>query len=120
MIDPELQSYLSGINQHLVEIKKNQKHGIWRSFFNGMLSAFGYLFGLAFVIVMIGWILNKTGTLPAFKEELRNFNAFITQARLMINSSSPSTGQSGQQGSGASGTTITLPNGQQVHINQQP
>lgn len=118
MIDPELQSYLSGINQHLVEIKKNQKHGIWRSFFNGMFSAFGYLFGLAFVIVIIGWILNKTGTLPAFKEELRNFSSFINQARMFVNSTQSASQAGGQQGSGSGAAVITLPNGQQVRVSQ--
>jgi hypothetical protein len=81
MIEPELQHYLSGINQHLVEIKKNQKQGIWRSFFNGVFSAFGYIVGLFVFIFVLGFILNKLGILPAWKEQIKTFQTLIDKAQ---------------------------------------
>ena len=105
MIDPELEKHLAEINNNLVQIKKKTKTGIWRSFFNGIFSALGYLVGLTIVVVVVGWFLNKVGLLPAFKKQLADFSDFISEAKKVI---APDKQRSG--------TTVVLPNGQEVKI----
>lgn len=107
MIEPELQHYLSGINQHLVEIKKNQKHGIWRSFFNGVFSAFGYAVGLAILITVVGFILRQTGYWDKFKQQAKDVGDILDQIKNLKEPFSQ-TGES----------TITLPDGRQVKVRQ--
>lgn len=118
MIEPELQNYLSGINQSLTEIKKKKQAGIWRSFFNGMFGAFGYLVGIILVVVIVGWFLQKTGLIAPFQGQWQKFQNFMTDAENTLHSSqSPS--QDAQQGTQApAGTIITLPNGQKVQVVQ--
>ena len=91
---------------NLVEIKHKTGTSVWKSFFNGMFSALGYVTGLAIVIVVLGWFLNKTGLLPAFKTEMQNFSDVINQAK---NLTAPSNNK-------GTSTTVTLPNGQKVQV----
>lgn len=107
MIDPELQHYLSGINQHLVDIKKNQKHGIWRSLFNGIFTAIGYAIGLAIVITILSFILRQTGYWDKFKQQAKDVGDIMDQIK---NFKEPF-GQTGER-------TIILPDGREVKISQ--
>ncbi len=84
MIDPELRHYLSGLNQNLTEIKNQKSPGIWRAFLNGMFSAFGYVVGLALMVAVLVWILNATGLLPEFKNQVKDFKTFMTKAEKLI------------------------------------
>ena len=115
MLDPELKNYLSGINLHLTEIKAKKNPGIWRSFFNGMFSAFGYIVGLALVVVVLGWVLNKMGLTAAFKQQLKDYQVFFNEAKKVMNISSE-TQQSSYSNQPAGDTTITLPDGRQVKV----
>ena len=108
MIEPELQKYLSGFNQHLTELKAKKTPGIWRAFFNGMFSAFGYLVGVILVIFVVGWFLQKTGLIKPFQEQWAKFQNFMTQAEnTMSNTQTP------QQ---SSGSVYTLPDGSKVKV----
>lgn len=115
MIDPELKNYLSGINQHLTELNAKKHPGVLRAFFNGMFSALGYVAGLALVIVVLGWVLNKTGLLPAFKQQVSDFQAFMDQAKKVM---SVGEGQVQNTKSSNNETILTLPDGRQVKIVQ--
>jgi hypothetical protein len=105
MIDPELEKTLKEINNNLIQIKKKTKNGIWHAFFHGMFSALGYVVGLAVVVVVLGWFLQKSGLLDSFKKQAANFQSLIDQAKKLT---SPE-----KQGSG---TTVVLPNGREVKI----
>jgi hypothetical protein len=108
MIDPEIQHYLSGINQNLTEIKAKKSPGIWRSFFNGMFSAFGYLVGVVLVIIIVGWFLQKTGLIKPFQEQWAKFQNFMAQAENTMSNTQPA-----QQGNGS---VYTLPDGSKVKV----
>ncbi len=108
MIEPELQNYLSGINQHLVDIKNKKHPGIWRSFFNGIFSAIGYAVGLAIVIAILGWILQKTGYLDKFKQQAKDVQDIISQVKDFR-----------QPFNQAGESTIVLPDGRQVKVQNQ-
>ena len=114
MMDPELQHYLSGINQHLVDIKNKRTPGIFRSFFHGMFTALGYIFGFALIILGLTWFLNRIGVLPAFQKQLRDFQTFVNTAQKTLS------GEQSGQGTGQTelnvGSTFVLPNGQKVKI----
>ncbi len=105
MIEPELQNYLSGINQHLVDIKKKKNPGVWRAFFNGIFSAIGYAVGLAIVIAVLGWVLKKTGYLDAFKQQAKDIQEIINQVK-DLKQPFNQTGES----------TIVLPDGRVVKV----
>ncbi len=102
MIDPELKIQLDSITENLNQInKKSGKTGIWRSFFNGVFSALGYVAGLAIVVVILGWILQRTGLLPAFEAQVKNFTDLVDSAKKLIptdqKSSNPSQPAGGER-----------------------
>ncbi len=115
MIDPDLQKQLETINANLVGIKDNKVPGIWRAFFNGIFSALGYFVGLAIVLLIGGWILNKIGVLPEVQKQAKSFQSMLDQAKNLLNTNQNPNGQ----GSIPTGeTTITLPDGRQVKVNR--
>lgn len=111
MIEPELQRYLSGINQTLTEIKNKKPAGIWHSFFNGVFSAVGYFVGLTIVIVVLGWFVNKTGLFASFKRQVDEFQDFMNQAKRAMTA-----GESSQQNANEVGNIYTLPDGTKVQV----
>ncbi len=109
-----MQKQLEEINSNLVALK-NKKQGVLRSFLMGMFSALGYAAGLALVIVVLGWVLNKMGLLPAFKQQVSDFQAFMDQAKKVMSVGE----QQGQNIKSSNNETIlTLPDGRQVKIAQ--
>lgn len=128
MIDPDLKTQLDSISQNLTEInKKSGKAGIWRSFFNGMFSALGYVVGLVIVVLVLGWFLQKTGTLEAVEKQINNFTNLINSASRLIpqdqnqkpleSSQQPAGQQSAEQQTATSGqATVILPDGRQVQV----
>jgi len=119
MIDPELKSSLNEINNNLADLKNKKSPGIWRHFFNGIFSALGYVAGLALVIVVITWILNWLGLLPAFKQQVQQFQSFMSSTERLVsganNSQQQNNGQSNSQGS----YMITLPDGRKAEVTPQ-
>jgi hypothetical protein len=119
MIDPDLKTQLDIVNANLIGIKNKKSGGVWRAFFNGMFSALGYIAGLAIIVVVLGWVLQKTGQLPAFEAQVKNFTNLVSAAqKLIINDSSPSSNTaSPTQPATGTPTIVTLPNGQQIKVN---
>ena len=83
-MDPDLQKQFDAINANLVDIKTKKGQGIWQAFFNGMFGALGYVVGVAMIVLILGWYLNKTGTLPEFQKQIQNFQSFMTQAQKLM------------------------------------
>ena len=113
MIDPELKGYLAGLNASLTDIKNKKSPGIWRAFFNGMFGALGYLVGLAIVIIILGWFLNKIGVLPQLQKQVSQFQTFMGSAQKLMDGSA----NTQQQGTGSQGSyMITLPDGRKAQV----
>lgn len=112
-MEQDLEKQLQEINSNLVEIK-NKKQGIFRSFFNGMFSALGYIVGLALIVVILGWFLNRIGLLPVFKQQISDFQLLINQAKKIMDVGGGAT--SNQQSGQGTDTLITLPDGKQVKV----
>ena len=119
MIDPELKIQLDTINENLKEIEKKSGTGLWKSFFSGIVNALGYVVGLAIVVVIVGWILQKTGLLPSFENQVKNFTDLVNGAKQLLTSSNTASDNKNQATpqSSRGETTVTLPNGQQVKVN---
>jgi len=91
-------------------MQKKSSGGIWRAFFNGMFSALGYVVGVALVVVLLGWVLQKLGPLQAFQNKVKDFGQIIDQAKRITGSGpNPTPGNGGE-------TTVTLPDGRQVQV----
>jgi hypothetical protein len=122
MIDPDLKTQLDQLNLSLVELKNKKSGGVWRSFFNGVFAALGYVVGLILVVIVLGFVLEKTGQLPAFEAQIKNFSNLLGAAERLIpdnQSPSSSSGSGNNQQSSGTPTIVTLPNGQQVKVNIQ-
>ncbi len=113
MIEPELKNELDQINQQLAAISKKSGTSLWRAFLSGIMSALGYLVGLAIVVGIIVWVLQKTGLWSSFQQELQSFYDIINSAKQFT---SPGSTMPSQKNSGGQ-SIITLPNGQQYRVN---
>lgn len=78
MLDPELKEYLQKIDVHLKNIQQKTE-SVWHGFFRGMLHGLGSVIGVALALVIIGWILNAVGIIPAFKEQAQVWQQNWTQ-----------------------------------------
>ena len=108
-MDPELKTQLDQINESLTAIKKKTGQGIWRAFFHGLFSALGYVAGLALVLAALGWMLNKTGLLPAFKQQISAFQQIIDDAKQLTSGAK-------EKMNNPEGQTIVLPDGRKVKL----
>jgi hypothetical protein len=119
MIDPDLKIQLDIVNANLIAIKNKKSGGVWRAFFNGVFGALGYVAGLAIIVVVLGWVLQKTGQLPAFEAQVKNFTNLVSAAQKLIINDSSSSSNSANANQPATGTPtiVTLPNGQQIKVN---
>lgn len=83
MIDPELRSALTDINENLNKI--SGATGKWRPFFNGILTGLGSVVGAALALVLIGWILNIVGVIPALKNQVEQWRQVLQQTQTYKN-----------------------------------
>jgi hypothetical protein len=119
MIDEDLKVQLEQLNQNLIEIKNKKSGGVWHAFFNGMFGALGYVVGLAIVVLLLGWFLQKNGLLEAFERQVTSFANLISSAEKLIPSNqqnSDTTTSPQSMNTGGQPATVILPGGQQVKV----
>lgn len=84
MLDPELKEYLQKIDAHLQNIHQKTE-SVWHGFTRGALHGLGSVIGVALALVIIGWILNVVGIIPAFKEQTQiwqqNWNQTLEEVK---------------------------------------
>ena len=71
MIDPELKEHLRAIEGQLNLLAKKERH--WVQFVGGIYYGLGYVTGAVILIVVIGWVLNIIGVIPAFNNLVADF-----------------------------------------------
>lgn len=76
MIDPELKKHLEIIEKEIVDFKKSS-NSLRRSFMRGTFYGAGYIVGIVIIIVLVGWILNIVGVIPAFNAQVKDFRAAL-------------------------------------------
>ncbi len=79
MIDPELKKILEYIGSNIEGTRKAVTHSSIKAMFNGVLSGFGSVIGVAIAIALIGWLLNIVGIIPAFKNQVKQWQQLIEQ-----------------------------------------
>jgi phage shock protein PspC (stress-responsive transcriptional regulator) len=80
MTDIDLKIYLEKIIVKLEAIEKKSE-SLWKSFFRGVVQGLGNVIGVAIVLVVIGWVLNAVGVIPAFQEQARELKQTLEEFR---------------------------------------
>jgi hypothetical protein len=76
MMDPELKRQLDQINVTLIQINKKTAN-VWRSFLHGTMSGLGSIFGVAIALIIIGYILNALGVIPALRNQVGEWQRIL-------------------------------------------
>ncbi len=76
MIDPELKNHLEKIEDELSHLRISTT-GTFNTLWRGCLYGAGYIIGAALIIVIVGWILNVVGIIPAFGREVADFRTAL-------------------------------------------
>lgn len=79
MLEPELKEYLKTINTNIEKVHKNANW--WRSLSHGVFTGFGYVLGFVIAIVVLGWVLNIVGVIPAFRQEVNAWRRLLQQTQ---------------------------------------
>lgn len=79
MLDPELRRQLETININLIRIQKGNSW--WRSLLQGLFTGFGYVMGFIVALVVLGWVLNIIGIIPAFRREVDSWRQLLQQTQ---------------------------------------
>lgn len=76
MIDPELKHHLEKIEG---ELKDFHKASFRPSLilFRGSIYGAGTVLGAVLVVIIVGWILNIIGVIPAFADQVNEFRAAL-------------------------------------------
>lgn len=72
MIDPELKNDLEDIEEKLSYMDKVAS-GTWRTLWRGVIYGAGYAIGAIVIIVVVGWILDVVGVIPALNNQVAEF-----------------------------------------------
>lgn len=51
--------------------------GLWHTLWRGCIYGAGYVVGAVLIIVIVGWILNIIGVIPAFSREVTEFRTAL-------------------------------------------
>jgi hypothetical protein len=76
MIDPELKHHLETIEKELKDFHERSV-GLKSIFTRGVVHGAGYVVGVVVVIVIVGWILNIVGVIPAFNDKVEAFRSAL-------------------------------------------
>lgn len=76
MIDPELKEHLETIESELVLLRKGTG-GTYYSLWRGIVYGAGYVVGTILIIIIVGWVLNIVGVIPAFSREVGEFRTVL-------------------------------------------
>jgi hypothetical protein len=80
MTDLEFKQSLEQINNNVEEIS-HKVGGSWHALWRGILSGFGYVIGAFVAILIIGWVLNIIGIIPAFKQQVESLKDTLQQTQ---------------------------------------
>ena len=72
MIDPKLEKDLKEIKTELLHMDK-ATNGTWRTLWRGVVYGAGYVLGAIAIIVVVGWLLDIIGVIPALNNQVAEF-----------------------------------------------
>jgi len=80
MNENDLNKNVSEINDHVAQISR-KVGGSWLALWRGILTGFGYIIGALIAVIIIGWVLNIVGVIPAFKNQVESLKNTFQQAQ---------------------------------------
>ena len=80
MNDVDLQKHVEQIEQQLIAINKKTP-GHLGAFGKGVLTGFGSLIGVALGLVILGYVLNAIGVIPAFRSEADSWKQILQRSQ---------------------------------------
>ncbi len=80
MLDPELKNQLEKLDQHLLGIF-HKTESWWRAFVRGMMQGLGSIVGVALGLILLGWVLNTIGVIPAFREQAKSWQQTLDEIK---------------------------------------
>lgn len=80
MDDQEFQKQIENINLNVEKIN-HRVGGSAMALWRGVLAGFGYVIGAFIAILIIGWVLNAIGVIPAFKAQVESLKDTLQQAQ---------------------------------------
>jgi hypothetical protein len=88
MIENDLNKGIAELNKN-VETLNRRLGGSWTHLWRGILSGFGYVFGALIAVLIIGWILNIVGIIPAFRSQIDSLKNSLQQAQIQSRAALP-------------------------------
>lgn len=79
-MEPDLKHQLQGI-QHEIKEVSDKLGGNWWALFRGMIGGFGSVLGAFLALLIIGWVLNVIGIIPALKTKADQWQNALTNAQ---------------------------------------
>lgn len=76
MIDPELKHHLEKIEAELKDFHKTST-SFSSTLKRGLVYGAGSVLGAVFVVIIVGWLLNIVGIIPAFNDQVTEFRAAL-------------------------------------------
>ena len=76
MIDSELKEHLEKIEDELVKMRRRTT-GVHHALLRGIVYGAGYVIGAVLIIIIVGWILNVIGVIPAFSHQVQIFQTAL-------------------------------------------
>jgi hypothetical protein len=80
MNENDLNRQMAEINENVAKINR-RIGGNGMSLWRGILSGFGYIVGAFIAVLIIGWVLNAIGVIPAFKQQVESLKDALRQAQ---------------------------------------
>ena len=78
MTDNDFHEKLVEINDNVAKIN-HRIGGSGMALWRGILSGFGYVIGALVALIIIGWVLNVVGIIPAFRETVNSLKDNLQQ-----------------------------------------
>lgn len=77
-MNEEIKRDVEEINENVEKILI-KTGGYWTSFFRGLLTGFGSVIGAFIALLIIGWVLNVVGIIPAFSRQADTWRQSLQQ-----------------------------------------
>lgn len=79
-MEPDLKHQLQNIQAEITEVSDKLGGNFW-AFFRGVLGGFGSVIGAFLALLIIGWVLNIIGIIPALKTKVDQLQGTLQNAQ---------------------------------------
>jgi branched-subunit amino acid ABC-type transport system permease component len=79
-MEPDLKQHLQGIQEEIGEVSDKLGGNFW-AFFRGLIGGFGSVIGAFLALLIIGWVLNIIGIIPALKNKVEQWQGTLSNAQ---------------------------------------